>query len=54
MTNYEEETVKLTNIQVNKRKSAAKSKTRTTLIVTKKRFQSEDLPYELTACYLMS
>ena len=50
MANYEEEIVKLTNIQLNKRKSAAKSKTRTTFRITEKRFQSEDLPHELSVC----
>ena len=41
MANYEEATVKLTNIQLNKLKSAAENKTGTTLKITKKIFQDE-------------
>ena len=47
MTNYEEVRVKLTNIQLSKRKSATRNKTRITLRITKKNFQSEELPHEL-------
>ena len=47
MANYEEARVKLTNTQLNKLKSAAKNKTRTTLQITKKNFQYEELPHEL-------
>ena len=45
MANYEEATVKLTNNQLNKLKSAAKDKTGTTLRKTKKNFQ--ELPNKL-------
>ena len=44
MTNYEEATVKLTNTQLNKLKSAAKKVTRTTLRINS---QDEKLPHEL-------
>ena len=47
MTNYEEARVKLTNTQLNKSKSAAINKTGTTLRITKKNFQDEELPLEL-------
>ena len=47
MENYQEAGVKLTNIQWNKFKSAAKNKTRTILRITKKNFSDEELPYEL-------
>ena len=43
MTNYEEARVKLTNCQLNKLNSAAKNKTGTTLRITKKNFQDEQL-----------
>ena len=39
--------VKLTNAQLNKLKSAAKNKTGTTLIITKKNFQDKELAHEL-------
>ena len=39
--------VKLTNTQLNKLKSAAKSKTRTILRFSKKNFEDEELPHEL-------
>ena len=39
MTNYQEATVKLTNTQFNKLKSAAKNKTGTILRINKKNFQ---------------
>ena len=44
MTSYEEARIKLTNIQLNKLKSAAKSKTEKT-VITKKNFQDEELPH---------
>ena len=47
MVNYEEARVKLTNIQLSKLKSSAKNKTGTTLRITKKNFQYEELPHEL-------
>ena len=39
--------VKRSNTQLNKLKSAANNKTGTTLRITKKRFQDEELPHEL-------
>ena len=39
--NYEEARVKLTNTQLNKLKSAARNKTRTTLRINKKNLQDE-------------
>ena len=46
--NYEEVRVKLTNTLLNKLKFfAAKNKTGTTLRITKKNFQDEELPHEL-------
>ena len=47
MVNYEEARVKLTNTQLSKLKSTAKIKTGTTLRITKKNFQDEELPHEL-------
>ena len=47
MWNYQEAIVKLTNEQLNKSKSAAKSKTGTILRLTKKNFEDEELPHEL-------
>ena len=47
MTNYQETTAELTNTQLNRLKSAAKSKIGTTLRVTKKIFEVEELRYEL-------
>ena len=47
MWNYQEAIVKLTNEQLNKSKSAAKSKTGTILRLTKKNFEDEKLPHEL-------
>ena len=47
MANYQEVRVKLTNTQLNKLKSAAKSKTRTILRFSKKNFEDEELPHEL-------
>ena len=47
MSNYQEAIVKLTNEQLNKSKSAAKSKTGTILRLNKKNFEDEELPHEL-------
>ena len=47
MANYEEARVKLTNTQLNKLTSAAKTKARTTLRITKRILQVEELPREL-------
>ena len=47
MANYEEARVKLTYTQLTKLKSAAKSKTGTTLRKAKKNVQDEKSPYEL-------
>ena len=47
MANYEEARVKLTNMKLNKLKSAAKDKTGTTLRIRNKKFQDEELPREL-------
>ena len=47
MTSNEDERVKLTNTQLNKLKSAAKSKTGTTLRITEKSFQDKELLHEL-------
>ena len=47
MSNYEEARFKLTNTQLNKLTSATKNKTGTTLRITKKIFQDEELPHEL-------
>ena len=47
MTNYQEATVKVTNAQLNKLKSAAKNKTETILGINKKNFQDGELPHEL-------
>ena len=46
MANYEEARVKLTNMKLNKLKSAAKDKTGTTLRIRNKKFQDEELPRE--------
>ena len=46
-TNYGESRVKLTNTQLNKLKFAAKNDTETTLRITKKNFQDEELYHEL-------
>ena len=48
MANYEEARVKLTNTQLNKLKSESKKKkkkAKTTLRITKKNFQDEELPH---------
>ena len=47
MANYQEVKVKLTNPQLNKLKSEAKTNTGTTLRITKINFQHEELPHEL-------
>ena len=47
MANYQEARVKLTNTQINKLKSEAKSKTGTILRLNKKNFEDEELPHEL-------
>ena len=47
MTNYQETTAELTNTQLNRLESAAKSKIGATLRVTKKIFGVEELRYEL-------
>ena len=47
MTNDEEARDKLTNIQLNKLKSAAKNNTRKILRISKKNFQNEELPHGL-------
>ena len=47
MVYYQKVRVNLTITQLIKLKSAAKSKTGTILILTKKNFQDEELPYEL-------
>ena len=47
MVNYEEARVKLTNIQLNKLKPAVEYDTATTLRITKKNFQDDELPHEL-------
>ena len=46
MANYQEARVKLKNTQLNKLKSARKSKTGTILRITKKNFEDEELPHE--------
>ena len=48
MGNYQEARVKLTNIQLNKLKSAVKRKTGTILRVNKENFEDEELPHELS------
>ena len=47
MVNYEEARVKLTNIQLSKLKPAVEYDTATTLRITKKNFQDDELPHEL-------
>ena len=47
MANYEEARVKLINSQLNKLKSTAKNKTGTTLRISNKNLQDEELPREL-------
>ena len=47
MANYKEARAKLTNTQLNKSKSAGKIKTETTIRITKKYFQDDELPHEL-------
>ena len=43
--NYEEARAKLPNTQLNKLKAATKNKIGTTLRITKKNFQDEELPH---------
>ena len=47
MAYYQEAIVKLTNTQLNKLKFAAKNKAVTTLRITEKKFQDEELPHKL-------
>ena len=47
MENYQRVRVKLTNTQLKKFKSAAKTNTRIKLKTNKKNFQDEQLPHEL-------
>ena len=47
MTNYQETRVKVRNTQLNKSKSAAKSKTGTILKLNRKNVEDEELPHEL-------
>ena len=47
MANYQETRLTLTNIQLNKLKSAAKKFTVTILRLNKKNFQDEELSHEL-------
>ena len=47
MMNYEEARVELKNTQLKKLESAAKIKTETTLRITEKNFQDEELAHEL-------
>ena len=47
MANYEESRIKLTNTQLNKLKSVTKNNTGTTLRITKKTIQDEELLHEL-------
>ena len=47
MTSYQEAKIKLTNTQLNKLKSAAKSNTGIILRLTKENFKNEELPHEL-------
>ena len=47
MANYQEASVKLTNTQLNKLKSAAKNKTETILRLNTNNFEDEELPHEL-------
>ena len=49
VVNYEEARNKPTITQLNKLKSAAKNKTGTTLTITKKNFQDEELPHDAVA-----
>ena len=46
IANYQEATVKLTNTQLNRLKSAAVNKTGTILRLTKKNFEDEESPHE--------
>ena len=48
MANHQEAKVKLINTQLNKIQSAAKNKTVTTLPITKKNFQDDELSHEFS------
>ena len=48
MLNYEKARIKITNSQLKKIKPTSKNKTRITLGITKKNFQDEELPHELS------
>ena len=47
MVEYNKINAKLSNLQVSKRKTAVKNKEGTTLVISSKRFNSQDLPHEL-------
>ena len=47
MTNYQEARIELENTQLNKLKSAAKTKTETIQRLNKENFEDEELPHEL-------
>ena len=47
MVNYQKERVKLTNTLLKKLKSAAKKNKRATLRLNMKKFEDEELPYQL-------
>ena len=47
MVEYSKVNVKLTNTQLKKLKTAVKNKTKTTLRISSKMFDGNDLPYEL-------
>ena len=47
MGNYQEERVKLTNMQLKRWESPAKINKETTLRLTKQKFEDEELPQEL-------
>ena len=47
MANYEKARIRLTKTELNKLKSTAKNKTGTTIRITYKNFQDEELPLEL-------
>ena len=47
MENYQETRVKLTNMKLNKLKSAARNQKRTIFRLTKQKFEDEELPHEL-------
>ena len=47
MANYQEVRVKLTDTQLKNLKSAAKNRTKTILILSKKNFEHKKLPHKL-------